>query len=222
MLGKRKSFIIVIAIISAVLALNVVYRYSRTEKILNINLDIFPEKFDEWQKTKEIVMSNEVLSVLDPDNYLFREYENKNGGKVLLCIIYHTNDRYGAHTPQVCYTSQGWDIQVLNGKDTREVDLQNEITGANQFFIKKSGETQNVLYWFFSSENKQMASRFLQMLYNLKVKLLNGNSRSGFVRISESIHSYDSYNDTLPSIPFASKVSKILEDVVLNNSSTKL
>jgi EpsI family protein len=54
-----------------------------------------------------------VLDDLDPDDYILRRYARPDGGAVFLVIVYFQNARLGAHDPQVCYRSQGYQVQTL-------------------------------------------------------------------------------------------------------------
>ena len=73
-------------------------------------LKMFPDKVGEWVATEEIKMDSTKVEALEPSSLVFRKYENKNKDAVWLCIVYHQNDRWRAHDPQVCYKSQGWSL----------------------------------------------------------------------------------------------------------------
>lgn len=54
-----------------------------------------------------------VLDDLDPDDYLLRRYDRPDGVPLWLVIVYFQNARLGAHDPQVCYRSQGFQVETL-------------------------------------------------------------------------------------------------------------
>jgi EpsI family protein len=63
-----------------------------------------------------------VLDDLDPDDYLLRRYDRPDGVPVWLVIVYFQNARLGAHDPQVCYRSQGFQVEPMsNGTVTSAI-----------------------------------------------------------------------------------------------------
>jgi EpsI family protein len=61
----------------------------------------------------ELTLEQTVLDDLDPDDYLIRRYDRPDGIPVWLVIVYFQNARLGAHDPQVCYRSQGFQVRAL-------------------------------------------------------------------------------------------------------------
>lgn len=82
------------------------------QKIEGTRLDTCPMELAGMPGTK-LGLEQAVLDDLDPDDYLLRRYDRPDGGPVWLVIVYFQNARLGAHDPQVCYRSQGYQIQAL-------------------------------------------------------------------------------------------------------------
>jgi EpsI family protein len=61
----------------------------------------------------KLTLDQAVLDDLDPDDYLIRQYTRADGIPVWLVIAYFQNARLGAHDPQICYRSQGYQVQEL-------------------------------------------------------------------------------------------------------------
>jgi EpsI family protein len=81
-------------------------------KAQGTRLDTCPMELGGMPGTK-LTLEQTVLDDLDPDGYLVRRYERPDGIPIWLVIVYFQNARLGAHDPQVCYRSQGFQVQAL-------------------------------------------------------------------------------------------------------------
>src|SRR3972149_11063209 len=101
---------------------------------------MFPKKVGEWTATEDIKIDSSTVTALEPSSLIFRKYENKNKDIIWLCIVYHQNDRWGAHDPQVCYKSQGWSLHDYGGKyETTKISLKGLGHEINRFYVEKQG-----------------------------------------------------------------------------------
>ena len=174
-------------------------------------LKTFPKKVGEWVATEEIQIDQANIAALEPSSLVFRKYENKNRDALWLCIVYHQNDRWGAHDPQVCYRSQGWNLYDYGGKyETTSIYLGGLDHKINRFYVEKQGVKEMVLYWWFGSREKQMASRFDQMLNMVYTGIFHGYIESGFVRVSLPLGVEKEEKDIANAIDFAKEVSKAI------------
>jgi len=180
---KPKYFVIIFFLSLACLISFVMDKRSKTAPE-SVDFKDFPYYIGPWKSDREIEMSEELIRILDPDAILFRDYYNSHGDKINLNIIYHLDQRYGAHDPEVCYTSQGWSIPYVGEKQTTRVSLGNGILNVNKFYVTKSGLKRVVFYWFFTSGENQTSSRFKQMMFGIKEKIIAGHIGTGFVRVS--------------------------------------
>jgi EpsI family protein len=183
--GRR--YLLLVGVLAISMLVNIAYRNIPREWSELPRLQEFPEQVGEWKHVGDITMDRRVVDVLGADGLIFREYQNPLGESVILCIMYHVNDRYGAHSPEICYTSQGWDIQLEGSRQTKRVALPDSHLEANEFTVEKGDQRQIVLYWFFGSGKRQTPSRTLQMLANAGHRLTHSVSVSGFVRVSSPI-----------------------------------
>jgi EpsI family protein len=81
-------------------------------KLAGTHLDTCPMEIAGMPGTA-LGLEKAVLDDLDPDDYLLRRYDRPDGVPVWLVIVYFQNARLGAHDPQVCYRSQGFQVQTL-------------------------------------------------------------------------------------------------------------
>ncbi|KHE90857.1 MAG: EpsI family protein [Candidatus Scalindua rubra] len=156
----------------------------------NMRLDKFPREIGDWHLLREMPMAEIVEGVLEPDGYIMREYVDSNNERVLLCIVYHQNHRWGAHHPETCYRSSGWDV---GGTTTNNIFAEEcRVVKSRKFEINNLADNQIVLYWFYASGDKQTGSRLRQMLSMIWNGLIYNNSEGALIRISTSVkHSRD-------------------------------
>jgi EpsI family protein len=81
-------------------------------KLKGTRLDTCPMELAGMPGTK-LTLEQAVLDDLDPDDYLIRDYTRADGVPVWLVIVYFQNARLGAHDPQICYRSQGFQVREL-------------------------------------------------------------------------------------------------------------
>ena len=84
----------------------------RPVKLAGTRLDTCPMELAGMPGAK-LTLAQAVLDDLDPDDYLIREYTRPDGAPAWLVIVYFQNARLGAHDPQICYRSQGYEVQEL-------------------------------------------------------------------------------------------------------------
>ena len=155
-------------------------RVSSETQLLNI-----PNQIANWHKVRDLTISQDTYTALEPDSLVMRDYSNAKGDSLLLCIVYHKNKRWGAHNPQVCYKSQGW--QVTDTKARVIKTLGDEDFEVNEFVISKNNEKRIVTYWWYTSGKRQMSSRLKHMTYMCLSGLIYGYIESGFVRVSTHV-----------------------------------
>jgi len=176
-------------------------------------LQMFSRKVGEWIATEDIKVDSSAKTALEPSFLVFRKYENGNKDAVWLCIVYHQNDRWGAHDPQVCYKSQGWNLYDYGGRyETRKISISGLEHKINYFYVEKEGVKEMVLYWWFGSGRKQMASRFDQILNMVFTGIFHGYVESGFIRVSIPLRVGKNEEDKAKALDFAKEVSQLIKN----------
>ncbi|MBK8230350.1 MAG: EpsI family protein [Candidatus Eisenbacteria bacterium] len=61
-------------------------------------------------RSTDLELEQAVLDDLNPDGILVRRYERAGVPPVWLVIVYFENARLGAHDPELCYRSQGFEV----------------------------------------------------------------------------------------------------------------
>ncbi len=125
-----------------------------------------------------------VLEELDPTEMIVREYTGDHlYDTVWLVIEYFENARYGAHDPEVCYISQGWEIldepSMMLSRPDGIAPLE-----ARVFRVRRPGGDRLVAYWWFIDGDQAMTDqrRFLDTMAIQGI--LKGSSYGTFVRVS--------------------------------------
>lgn len=154
-----------------------------------------------WTFLRDIPMDYRQYTALDPNSLIFRDYRNANHDVVNLAVVYHQNDRWGAHDPTVCYRSQGWDVSPLN--ESAIVNVGERKIELNGFTSAKANYQSLVYYFWFSSRDKLVGSRTHQMADMVVSGLVRGYTESGFVRFSIDFNPYEDDLD---------RKSKVLKD----------
>ena len=137
-------------------------RTFRAIQIQTIN-PLFPlksvdETVGRWEakESRESVLDPEIARVAGSSDSLIRTYvDKKTGVSVVVLVLYGRAGPVTAHTPEVCYTSQGYD-QL----ETFDLDLPGRDQGTSRFrslvFTKKGGRegSQQEVFYAFRSEGR--------------------------------------------------------------------
>ena len=130
-------------------------------------------------------MAEDAVAMLKLDDYLFADYKGPLGIVNLYIGYYYTaNKAYAAHSPLICYPSQGWKIDSNPKKAFLQVDAQ---TIKYEEIITSSGDTKElVLFWYQAGlfTNTKIYMNKIDMGYN---KLRHNSEQHGFVRVAVPI-----------------------------------
>lgn len=146
------------------------------------DLDGIPASLGEWTGS-DIPLNDEVLDMVRPDAHVFRNY--RRGGEVVNVYLafYRTIARSDlAHSPIICYRSQGWNIEA------RERVLLPGIGGApplrsTRMTVRKGGKTERVYFWY-QTRNDSSAGLFGMRLRMLLNRFTGRDRLNVFVRVA--------------------------------------
>ena len=183
--ARRNAWLIVALLALAAAANAGISKFRNPEAVPAPNLAALPGRIGPWESGGDLDMPPEVLAILRPDAYVSRAYRGPGDREVLLFAQFHGTNRWGAHQPEVCFTSQGWSIEYQKLAGTVEEVLPGTKVSVNRFLARKESTTQLVFYWWFSSGELQTASRTVQMLQALRTQILTGKGGgNGFIEVS--------------------------------------
>jgi EpsI family protein len=163
-----------------------------TALYLNLHSDIavptnrpfseFPVENRGWRMVSQSEFSDNVLSVLKPTDYLYRQYTGPDGANVSLYMGFHGGGKGsgGIHSPKHCLPGSGW-YEVSSSNTS--VDLPGGKVGLVRAVYQKGESSELFLYWF------QVKGRALTDEYSLKLAEITNSVRyrrkdSAFIRVS--------------------------------------
>ena len=180
--------------------------------VVEKGLDRLPLHFEEYSG-KDVKMAGNVVSELDTDVYVFRNFNHKNLD-ILFYIGYYGTAKGGrtGHNPNVCYPSSGFAI-LDEKKVTIPVLFSNaKVSGevVTRLLVKKNDEQQLVYHWYQSAGNDILAGGIKMNMHRFKTLLLKNRNDGAFVRISAEV------NESLPKtesalLAFAKKIIPMIE-----------
>jgi EpsI family protein len=129
---------------------------------------------------EKLELGQAVLDDLDPDDYLLRRYDRPDGVPAWLVIVYFQNARLGAHDPQLCYRSQGF--QVVDASEGTIATPAGPIPYRGFTAVKGSRREVVRCFWY-------TAGGFLQDVKGWRDRMFfqglrNNRSFGAFVRVS--------------------------------------
>ena len=205
---KRLRYLLVIIVL---LSLGIFSVFYAPKNMLNTNnIENLEMKIDGWHFVRDIKLDAGTYAALQPKSLILRDYRNDKGHWLNLLVVYHQNDRWGAHNPNVCFTSQGWKIKKGEEK-VNTITVNNREFRINKFLAERGSVTKLVYYYWFSSNKKFTASRNRQMLDMVLNGIVHGFTESGFVEISMALTLLNERQIISEINDFADKFTQILE-----------
>jgi EpsI family protein len=178
-----------VAIVSALLILTAAYVYMNPPDRLSLDagsLSRFPTELGDWSGI-ERGFDNVVYEELAADDTLVREYD-RGDDLIWFVVIFHQNERYGAHEPVVCYRSQGWSI-VDEG--VRTLWRPDDEFDANWILIESRGETRLALYWWYTAGDLATGDRDQFFARMARSGIVSNVTFGAFIRVSTVVRDGD-------------------------------
>jgi EpsI family protein len=179
---KRKAIPVAMAILVAQTFFY--YRGSAKESTPSIKpWSQFPSAVGGWNETGEMALDPEVLTALQPDDYLVRGYQTGGGvPPVSLFIGYFNSRRDGRapHSPQWCLPGAGWDSVW-----SKVVAIPLAGAGtfpANEYLIRKGLDEELVYYWYHQG-GRTVANEVVAQIYSIPDLIFHGRTDVALVRI---------------------------------------
>ena len=143
----------------------------------------FPLRINEWSG-KDVIYDKIILDVLKPDYVIYRNYFKEGNPPIGLFIAFYNNLEKSdlSHSPIVCFTGQGWEIEKSMEKEIDIQDANGEKVPINYIFQKKNGEGMISFYWY-QSANRAFAKRGIQKIILFVERLIGERDGNAFVRI---------------------------------------
>ena len=122
---------------------------------LDSQLTNVPLTLGDW-KGQDVPESNqEVMILLDPEQYVQRLYQNSKGQYMWLSMIGGRSSQ-PFHAPDICYDADGWQYSLTS----KSIPLENggEVHGlwmeANKVFPGQTEKTEHIVFYFYLFPNQ--------------------------------------------------------------------
>ncbi len=111
---------------------------------------IIPSDYQGWQGQDIDVTDVPIEEQLAPQAFLMRDYNRGDSSPVTLCLVYNYARRSRSfHDPQVCYPSQGYQLEDRGIHDVR---LDGHNIQANVMEATRNAQSFLVMYWYLSGD----------------------------------------------------------------------
>jgi hypothetical protein len=123
---------------------------------LDAELKDVPLRLGKWQGEEIPQTNQEVMILLDPEQYVQRLYRNDKGQYIWLSIIGGRSSR-PFHAPDICYDADGWSYDLSS--TAIPLDYGGEIHGlwmrAEKLFPSESVPAEHIVFYFYLFPNRQ-------------------------------------------------------------------
>jgi EpsI family protein len=145
----------------------------------------FPRTLGGWASS-DIPLSQDVLDILGPGDFLLRDYREPGGSDVDLFIAYFPSQRSGdaIHSPKNCLPGAGW-APVSSARITLSLAGHTPFP-ANQYLIAKGEDRRLVLYWYWAHD-RAVASEYAAKFYLVADSIRERRSDGSLIRVTTSL-----------------------------------
>ena len=143
----------------------------------------FPRTLGDWTST-DIPLSQEVLDILGPGDFLLRDYRDQgSGADADLFIAYFPSQRSGdaIHSPKNCLPGAGWS-PVQSDRVTVSAPGHAPFP-ANRYLIAKGEDRRLVLYWYWAHD-RAVASEYAAKFYLVTDSIRQHRSDGSLIRVT--------------------------------------
>lgn len=177
---KYSSFIIVY-ILLAVVAVFINFR----EDIVvpaNKSFSDFPKQVKSWRMISQAEFSDNVLKVLKPTDYIYRQYRSSDGRVVTLYLGFHGGGKGsgGIHSPKHCLPGSGW-YEVSTKRGTLDT-LGGKVNLVRAIY--QMGENKELFLYWFQMMDRSIFDEYSLKLSEIKNSIMYRRRDESFIRIS--------------------------------------
>ncbi len=143
------------------------------------------EQIKGYRLIQYVEMEKSALELLKLDDYLYADYADGDGIITLYIGYYYTADKASAaHSPLICYPSQGWKIESREPGES--LDIERYVIHYNEIITSVADRKELVLYWFQAGHetNTEAFTNKTSVAIN---KLTGKGEQHAFVRVSVNL-----------------------------------
>ena len=148
----------------------------------------FLREIDGYKIGTDIALEKDTTNMLKLDDYVFTNYSNANKDVTLYVGHYYSLSKLtAAHSPLVCYPSQGW---IIDTPVIHQLTIGNDTLNYSELVATLGDKKELILYWY-QATNKSSQNIFKIKITTLLNKVRNNNEQHGFVRVSVPLSGKD-------------------------------
>ena len=142
----------------------------------------FPVAHNGWHMVTQSNLSDDILSLLRPTEYLSRRYVRSDGASVDMYLSYFDGSPEGGriHSPKNCLPGGGWtelsSERIEMNIDGESVSLVRAVYG--------SGESKEVLYYWFAMRGQTISNEFSLKMAEITGSIFHRRRDQSFTRIA--------------------------------------
>ena len=142
----------------------------------------FPPAHAGWRMAGQSSLSENVIKVLMPTDYLSRRYVAEDGTTVDMYLSFFDGgpDSGGIHSPKHCMPGSGW-FEMSSQRTTLE--LGGETVNLVRA-VYAMGEQRELIYYWFDMRGKTMSDEYSLKLAEITGSIFHSRRDQSFIRIS--------------------------------------
>jgi EpsI family protein len=148
-------------------------------------LSEFPQQLGEFTMVSEQSFSDEVMGSLGVDQYIMREYRDKDGYPLWLYVGFYESQAEGEiiHSPKHCMPGSGW-----NALQTDKISLPDPLNAKSSFIVNQmvlqKGLDRQLAYYWYQSRGRVVADEYWDRAYMIFDSVVKRRSDGALVRIT--------------------------------------
>jgi len=144
-----------------------------------------PHNFSGWTGT-DYPLDPLVYDILETRSIIHRSYENSEGQRVFLSIVYYAETKVDFHAPEACLGGQGF--KITKSTDEVLIDKMKTILTLSKLVRKKGPDDNELVYYFFKA-GPFMGRSYLKLRLNLILNKFRDTPKNGsLIRVSTPIN----------------------------------
>ena len=179
----KRTFTAVVLLLAAAVAN---YGLARPEaKLARSSLQGFPTVIGDWSLVGNNGLEEDVLKMLQVDDYLMRSYANSRGQVIGLYIGYFETQRDGKqnHSPRQCLPGAGWSIAESRSLSLRLENHNPPEAPINLYLMQKDG-CKDLYLWWYQGRGRIYANEYLNKLYMILDSVTKNRTDGALVRVN--------------------------------------
>jgi EpsI family protein len=168
-----------------VLALGVAGRFAvqpDDSRTTSVPLSAFPDAVAGFELQEEENLRGDELTVLRPDDYLLRSYQDTRGRAMSLFVAFYGQQTSGAsiHSPRNCLPGSGWEPLRHDRIRTPTVYGMSQV---NRYLVEHGSGARALVYYWYQGRGRVAANEYTVKLDLLRDALFRGRTDEALVRL---------------------------------------